>query len=545
MTIASVSIGEGEDEREGGKPTYKLRLAAVAELYHPSIRLDKTLFTASHGLTTAHPDHTIVLKTQAPVLLGKSSNLKGAAAAAALTDACWRPLTLTNPLPLSVVFTVSIEGPFVIRAEGALSGSEVPPSPGALVGGVKSLQSMSAYGSPVVSPVKTKATHATPTRPNNPNPNPNPNPTSPMAIRPPTHTSGNGSGNPLTPVRSPITKPSLSLTRLFNLLPQQSASFSVAFLPHRDFRQSLKTTLSALGTGPGTDKPTEADGKLVVAFATGQTLIVPIHAHVATPFITASAPTVWFGVCHVSTATDGTFLLSNPTDVTAKWTVAHIPTPDSKRTAIQVAGYNERGPETDDPSVFDLTPSMGVIRGPTLSIPSAAGAPAEDINRAGDSVVGQRLSQTSWVGKSPIRGGGTGTGGTGVGGGGGAGTSTGVGLAGSSGVGVGTSTGFDGTSGMGKSKGGTKNLTINTAPAPTLTLQDTLAHRFEAAASSDTKSDALYPMPIQVAFRPRKNIRYSSRFRFTCEYGNSFDVVLQGEGTYEEHEHKPLHPFPR
>jgi hypothetical protein len=30
-----------------------------------------------------------------------------------------------------------------------------------------------------------------------------------------------------------------------------------------------------------------------------------------------------------------------------------------------------------------------------------------------------------------------------------------------------------------------------------------------------------------------------------CEYGNAFDVVLEGEGTYEEHEHKPLSPFPK
>ena len=57
-------------------------------------------------------------------------------------------------------------------------------------------------------------------------------------------------------------------------------------------------------------------------------------------------------------------------------------------------------------------------------------------------------------------------------------------------------------------------------------------------------SDVKHPTSITVKFTPRKNIRYNSRFRFVCEYGNSFDVILQGEGTYEEHEHKPLSPCP-
>ena len=94
--------------------------------------------------------------------------------------------------------------------------------------------------------------------------------------------------------------------------------------------------------------------------------------------------------------------------------------------------------------------------------------------------------------------------------------------------------------------GGRKGSTSATAFGhATLTMKDTLQQRFEDAAASDARIDALYPMPIQITFKPRKNLRYNSRFRFTCEYGNAFDVILQGEGTYEEHEHQPLQPFPR
>ena len=63
--------------------------------------------------------------------------------------------------------------------------------------------------------------------------------------------------------------------------------------------------------------------------------------------------------------------------------------------------------------------------------------------------------------------------------------------------------------------------------------------------SHATEADPNFPMPLTVKFKPKHNVRYSSRFRFTCEYGNSFDVLLEGDGTFEEHEHKPLRPTPR
>lgn len=60
-----------------------------------------------------------------------------------------------------------------------------------------------------------------------------------------------------------------------------------------------------------------------------------------------------------------------------------------------------------------------------------------------------------------------------------------------------------------------------------------------------TAADPVFPMPISIKFKPKKNVSYSSRFSLVCQYGNTFDVILEGSGTYEEHLHKPLNPVPR
>ena len=77
----------------------------------------------------------------------------------------------------------------------------------------------------------------------------------------------------------------------------------------------------------------------------------------------------------------------------------------------------------------------------------------------------------------------------------------------------------------------------------TLTLADSVLKR--QIGHTSRGADACYPAPITIKFCPKKNSRYSSRFRFVCEFGNSFDILLVGQGTYEEHEHNPLNPTPR
>ena len=79
----------------------------------------------------------------------------------------------------------------------------------------------------------------------------------------------------------------------------------------------------------------------------------------------------------------------------------------------------------------------------------------------------------------------------------------------------------------------------------TLTMNDSLELRYKNGSEHNFEADAKYPLPLIVTFSPARSVRYSSRFRFTCEYGNNFDILLEGDGTYEEHEHKPISPIPR
>ena len=76
----------------------------------------------------------------------------------------------------------------------------------------------------------------------------------------------------------------------------------------------------------------------------------------------------------------------------------------------------------------------------------------------------------------------------------------------------------------------------------TLSFRDTVQQRHQHQHQS--ASDACYPQPVRIVFAPAGQGRYGSRFRFTCEFGNSFDVLLQGHGTFEEHLHAPLYPEP-
>jgi hypothetical protein len=250
-------------------------------------------------------------------------------------------------------------------------------------------------------------------------------------------------------------------------------SLSIAFNPKKELRKQL---LSSFTQEAG--KAAEQRGDLVLSYATGQTMHVPLIAKVSTPFLTGSSPRVYFGVCHTSYNCKALFLLSNPTDVPARWTVSHVPGGGAWKptTAIRVAGFAPKEEDIDDPTVFEITPNAGMVAGPTVSVTSTVAAPARDFNRQTDTVVPQRLVITSWAQR-------------------------------------------------------------------TLSIQDTLQNRHVEQHRSE--ADACFPMPITIKFVPTRNKSYSCRFRFVCEFGNTFDALLQGKGTYEEHEHKPINPIPR
>jgi hypothetical protein len=51
----------------------------------------------------------------------------------------------------------------------------------------------------------------------------------------------------------------------------------------------------------------------------------------------------------------GILLLLNLTEIEAKWYLVHVPSDvNGMKITLQVPGYNERGPVTDDPGVFEI-----------------------------------------------------------------------------------------------------------------------------------------------------------------------------------------------
>lgn len=302
------------------------------------------------------------------------------------------------------------------------------------------------------------------------------------------------------------------------ILLQENGTFQVAFNPKRDLRERL---LSQFGTEAG--MPTEQCGKLILSYSTGQSLHVPIITRISTPFLAASAPRMYFGVCRVTCGTEGVLLLRNPTDVPAHWTVSHVPGQGAWRrtTAIRVGGFGDPAAvEVDDPAVFEISPSSGLVEGPSVSTTAAMAAPPVDLNRrcGWQHPTAPCCGLLLFVSFAPLL--------------------------------LLLLLSFNADSnlrvvGCGCDRADTivEQRTVKTSWAlNTLTAKDSLDLRY--CGSGAAPADANYPMPLTVRFTPKKNAKYSSRFRFTCEFANTFDLVLQGEGTYEEHLHKPLRPMP-
>lgn len=289
----------------------------------------------------------------------------------------------------------------------------------------------------------------------------------------------------------------------------------VSFHPKRHLKESLISSFGTIeggGGGGSTGKPTETKGQILFGFPTGQTLHWPATVSISTPFLTGSSPRLYFGICHVRKDCQALYLLSNPTDVPGRWTVSHVTHGGAwkQSTAIRVKGF-EQVPEEDDPSVFSLSPDCGLVDGPTVSVAAAMAAPPKDYNNHSVSH-GKTAAKTASAAKPSLQD-----------------TLNSSNLA----LMNGEEAGRIVPERVVESSWATNTLTLRDA----VDLKHNLQHQSEA--------DACYPMPITILFKPKKNVRYCSRFRFSCEFANSFDVVLQGEGTFEEHEHKPLNPVPR
>jgi hypothetical protein len=135
--------------------------------------------------------------------------------------------------------------------------------------------------------------------------------------------------------------------------------------------------------GQGDEAAANEKGTMIIAFSTGQKLNIPVSVTLRTPFLSASSPRLNFGVCRTIHSCSGTVLLSTPTDVIARWSVAHVPGAGGSRkvSSIRVKGFESMGNQEDDPSVFQITPDSGELMGPTVSPAAATYCPPNDVNR--------------------------------------------------------------------------------------------------------------------------------------------------------------------
>jgi len=273
-----------------------------------------------------------------------------------------------------------------------------------------------------------------------------------------------------------------SAGRIITLLPRASASFVLAFQPSRGLRETVTAPkLATAATGSN-----QEEGQLIISFNSGQRLFLPLLGSVATPFLVGSAPALHFGVCQVGMSTEGTMLISNPTTVLARWVVKHVPVPNDPRNARKKENEKVKikvpGYAYPPPEVDD--PSVFLLT------PSAGSVAGPTVSVAASTAAPPKDFNREGALLEVVP----------------------------------------------------QRLAKTSWATETLDLKDTIEARL--AKQGEFEADARFPQPIQVQFRPKDNKVYMSRFRFNCEYGNQFDVILYGNGTYEEHEHMPLRPQP-
>eukprot|EP00603_Paraphysomonas_imperforata_P012272 CAMPEP_0114456490 /NCGR_PEP_ID=MMETSP0104-20121206/3660_1 /TAXON_ID=37642 ORGANISM="Paraphysomonas imperforata, Strain PA2" /NCGR_SAMPLE_ID=MMETSP0104 /ASSEMBLY_ACC=CAM_ASM_000202 /LENGTH=2201 /DNA_ID=CAMNT_0001628979 /DNA_START=70 /DNA_END=6675 /DNA_ORIENTATION=- len=413
---ASVNVANSvTSTKSNQKSSFSISLHLRAKLVMPMMKIGSVMVTASAERVVKVPtDQGIKLSAHAPLLFASGSRP---------SEVCTQVVTLTNPLPTALLFNISIDGPFSIKAitDEEASGKKVKKDGAVASGG--SVASVGTNKSAITKSVAGSLVGAT-----------------------------------------------------IQLLAHKSSRYLIAFTPRRDLRSKMLNNDSAGGSGGCPD--VSESGSFTLSFSTGHQIYVPVTTVLTTPFISASSPRMYFGVCHTTQTTEGTLLLNAPTDVLARWTVTHIPGAGGSRkvSSIRVQGFAVPPVQADDPSVFEITPDNGVLQGPTVSPSAAMYCPPNDVNRSSAlAVIEQRPVKTSWATQQ-------------------------------------------------------------------LTMKDSLATRHHK--SKVKEIDPIFPLPITVKFKPTKSTRYSSRFRFSCEYGNTFDVLLEGQGTFEEHEHNPKTPHP-
>jgi hypothetical protein len=303
-------------------PSYNISLYLKANIMLPVIKVDKHLLSTTGQKVTYALNHPIALKTDAPHLYSRSN----ASSSSSASPVCKKVIVFTNPIPALLAFSVSTEGPFTVRLSPDEAQGRAAAASGAVIASAAS---------------------------------------------------GGGGGN----------GSSSSVGSTCVLQSNASVRFLLSFLPKKELRQTLlhNTSLTGMDATKKEVITENEKGNLIISFSTGQQIYIPLSVTIATPFLTASSPRMSYGVCHVTRACQGVLLLSNPTDVIAKWTVIHVPeTNKSKKiSSIRVKGFENQSnakPE-DDPTVFEISQHFGEISGPTVSPTAATYCPPNDLNR--------------------------------------------------------------------------------------------------------------------------------------------------------------------
>ena len=129
----------------------------------------------------------------------------------------------------------------------------------------------------------------------------------------------------------------------------------------------------------------------------------------------------------------------------------------------------------DDPTVFALLQDRGVQMGPSLPLKLAAACMPHDQNRLETATIGQTVTALQWEGGTLV-------------------------------------------------------------PSA-----DTDANLTTLTGFLKEKNDSNWrePRPVEVLFKPKKDVKYLSRFRFNVANGEGFDIVLSGQGSLAEEVARP------
>ena len=222
-------------------------------------------------------------------------------------------------------------------------------------------------------------------------------------------------------------------------------------------------------------------GALRIAFASGSTQVVGLHARVLRPAIIVGPAALSFGVVRASvvaprgvsggsgSARVMTLHLANPTTVPAAWRIRHVPAP--ALTDALAARSAAAGTSTG------LLPHVTTLAGGG----GAAPLPWAALGLPPDAAWAQPPPPTAPLDDPSVFA-------------------------------------FAATSGL--------------LPGPTAGLEE---HASGVAGGALRQTPGLpAPIPLEVRFAPRSPALYRSRFRFSAAHGESFEVLLEGRGAHEE-----------